>query len=310
MFCSNCGFDAGNAKFCPECGHRLQAQAAGAVTDTAVLTIRKYRSERMRDIVADIYVDGVFQTVIDHKGSSTLTLTAGDHELLIHADGCVDAIQTVRVEPLEHKLCIFSVDDVGVINIVQQGDQSRSASYSEFRYTVPVTRVAETRSASAVAYQEPEMPVCFESGMPETRSNANAMGNVRESRAAATYAAPENTKYCKFCGSLIHEESVVCPNCGRQVEELRREAPKVTVHNAAGSQTIVNTAPTVMMGGKAKDKWIAFLLCLFFGVLGFHKFYEGRVGAGLLYLCTAGLFGIGVLIDLIAILMKPNPYYV
>lgn len=58
-----------------------------------------------------------------------------------------------------------------------------------------------------------------------------------------------------------------------------------------------------------KNKWTAFFLCLFFGVFGVHKFYEGRILFGLLYLFTAGLFGIGVVIDLIILLFKPNPYY-
>ena len=59
----------------------------------------------------------------------------------------------------------------------------------------------------------------------------------------------------------------------------------------------------------AKNKWISFFLCLFFGILGIHKFYEGRVLLGLLYLFTMGLGGVGVLIDLIVLFFKPNPYY-
>ena len=58
-----------------------------------------------------------------------------------------------------------------------------------------------------------------------------------------------------------------------------------------------------------KDKWVAFFLCLFLGIFGVHKFYEGRILLGILYLCTAGLFGIGVFIDLIILFFKPNPYY-
>lgn len=58
-----------------------------------------------------------------------------------------------------------------------------------------------------------------------------------------------------------------------------------------------------------KNKWISFFLCLFFGYLGFHKFYEKRILLGIVYLCTVGLFGIGVIIDLIILLFKPNPYY-
>ena len=58
-----------------------------------------------------------------------------------------------------------------------------------------------------------------------------------------------------------------------------------------------------------KSKWVAFFLCLFFGVLGIHKFYEGRVLLGIVYLLTLGLCGIGVVIDLVILLLKPNPYY-
>lgn len=58
-----------------------------------------------------------------------------------------------------------------------------------------------------------------------------------------------------------------------------------------------------------KNKWVSFFLCLFLGVFGIHKFYEGRVLLGLVYIFTMGLFGIGVFIDLIILLFKPNPYY-
>lgn len=59
----------------------------------------------------------------------------------------------------------------------------------------------------------------------------------------------------------------------------------------------------------AKSKWVLFFLCLFLGVLGIHKFYEGRILLGLLYLFTGGLFGIGVVVDLVILFFKPNPYY-
>lgn len=52
---------------------------------------------------------------------------------------------------------------------------------------------------------------------------------------------------------------------------------------------------------KQKSKMIAFLLCFFFGYLGFHYFYVGRAGMGILYFFTFGLFGIGWLIDMIRV---------
>ena len=59
-----------------------------------------------------------------------------------------------------------------------------------------------------------------------------------------------------------------------------------------------------------KNKWVSFLLCLFLGPIGIHKFYEGKVLLGLLYMLTGGLFGIGWGIDCLLLFFKPNPYYV
>ena len=59
----------------------------------------------------------------------------------------------------------------------------------------------------------------------------------------------------------------------------------------------------------AKNKWISLFLCIFLGYLGIHKFYEGRILLGILYLCTGGIFGVGIFIDAVILVFKPNPYY-
>ncbi|NHJ06100.1 MAG: NINE protein [Candidatus Heimdallarchaeota archaeon] len=61
---------------------------------------------------------------------------------------------------------------------------------------------------------------------------------------------------------------------------------------------VVYTQPRVSQ----YSRMVAFLLCFFLGGYGAHRFYVGKGGSGLLYLCTGGLFGIGWLIDLILIL--------
>jgi len=55
--------------------------------------------------------------------------------------------------------------------------------------------------------------------------------------------------------------------------------------------------------GYSNKSWVVtFLLCLFLGAAGFHRFYAGKIGTGLLWLFTGGFFTIGWIIDLICIL--------
>ena len=47
---------------------------------------------------------------------------------------------------------------------------------------------------------------------------------------------------------------------------------------------------------------VTFLLCLFVGYFGVHRFYVGKIGTGILMLLTIGGFGIWYVYDLILIL--------
>lgn len=50
-----------------------------------------------------------------------------------------------------------------------------------------------------------------------------------------------------------------------------------------------------------KSKLTALLLCIFFGGIGIHRFYTGKIGTGILWLLTGGCFGIGYVVDIIMI---------
>ena len=126
------------------------------------------------------------------------------------------------------------------------------------------------------------------------------------------------TKFCKHCGVKIPEDAVICTACGRQVEELKGSAqPSIVINNensnsSVNTNTNTNTNINAVRGrfGRLRNKWVALLLCVFFGFFGAHKFYEGKMGMGILYMFTGGLFFIGVVLDFLALLAKPNPYYV
>ena len=53
-----------------------------------------------------------------------------------------------------------------------------------------------------------------------------------------------------------------------------------------------------------KSKLVIFILSWFLGWLGIHRFYTGKVWTGILYLCTGGLWGVGVFFDNLFILMN------
>ena len=121
-------------------------------------------------------------------------------------------------------------------------------------------------------------------------------------------------KYCPDCGTPMDRDANHCPNCGMLQATGYRERETVVPRRRYEEQQPVQQVNQIVINtqdnGYSKDKWIAFLLCFFLGYIGAHKFYERKVGMGILYIFTVGLFGIGVLVDLIVILMKPNPYYV
>ena len=126
-----------------------------------------------------------------------------------------------------------------------------------------------------------------------------------------TDSAQVKMKFCKHCGAKIPEAAIICTHCGCQVEEMKHsEQPNIVINNANTNTNMNTNVNAGIPYARAKNKWTAFLLCLFLGYLGAHKFYEGKAGMGILYLFTGGLFGIGWFIDCIVLLCKPNPYYV
>ncbi len=50
-----------------------------------------------------------------------------------------------------------------------------------------------------------------------------------------------------------------------------------------------------------KDINVAYLLLVFTGIFGIHKFYLGKIGMGILYFCTGGLALFGVIYDLVTL---------
>ncbi len=64
-----------------------------------------------------------------------------------------------------------------------------------------------------------------------------------------------------------------------------------------------NRTDAVINDLRLNTEWlITLLLCFFLGVIGVHRFYNGKNGTGILMILTLGGLGIWVTIDLIIIL--------
>ncbi|MFA6931677.1 MAG: TM2 domain-containing protein [Lentisphaeria bacterium] len=72
--------------------------------------------------------------------------------------------------------------------------------------------------------------------------------------------------------------------------------------NIQNTNTNTNTNPAARgTQVSPKKRKVALLLAIFLGAFGVHRFYVGKVGTGIIWLFTAGLCGIGWLIDVIKI---------
>lgn len=77
-------------------------------------------------------------------------------------------------------------------------------------------------------------------------------------------------KYCSECGAIIRARAEICPKCG--------------VRQASPFGSLGAVAPN------GKSRLAAVLFAFFLGGFGFHKFYLGCTGMGVLYLLFCWTF--------------------
>ena len=107
---------------------------------------------------------------------------------------------------------------------------------------------------------------------------------------------------CPKCGAPM--ETATCEYCGYTQQQSAPTVTNTTSKSAAAvvTQFVVNVNPvTTQATVSPKSRWVALAICYFLGIFGGHYFYVGKAGKGILYIFTAGLFGVGWIVDLVRI---------
>ena len=102
-------------------------------------------------------------------------------------------------------------------------------------------------------------------------------------------------------GNIIHNHYHVTQTPAPVQTSVQQTVTPSHLQEPQQSQVVyVNSMNNSLAVGE-KDLVTAYLLCIFFGWLGGHRFYLDQFNMGLLYVFTFGFLGFGTLIDLISL---------
>ncbi len=104
--------------------------------------------------------------------------------------------------------------------------------------------------------------------------------------------------FCRECGKKVNENAVACTSCGVDPKRASNFCGACGVKTKANQIVCIKCGVSLgsSSGGTGeKNKMIAFLLALFLGVWGIHKFYLGYNNQGIIML-VCGTIGWALLI--------------
>ena len=107
--------------------------------------------------------------------------------------------------------------------------------------------------------------------------------------------------FCEGCLLAVSGKSYCKVHVAELVKNNRTQAPPPPPYNQYHNYYGHGHFHPNFHNYPYKSRVIALLLCVFLGVCGVHRFYVGKVGTGVLYLFTGGLFVVGWIVDIVRI---------
>lgn len=183
-----------------------------------------------------------------------------------------------------------SSDYIRIGSLYERKDINLAIKYYESLKTQPKIWSRHERSLSQAYDELSRKQTCFKT--TTTKPALNDYDAFKNSE----FSHKEGDKmFCKYCGQKIESTAAYCSYCGARQNNAEIEQQPIVINNVIQSAALDATT-------SEKSKIAALVLCIFLGGLGVHRFYVGKIGTGILWLLTAGVFGIGWIIDIIMIL--------
>lgn len=79
----------------------------------------------------------------------------------------------------------------------------------------------------------------------------------------------EEKKFCKFCGEQIDKNCIVCPKCGRQLEEVKEDPPEHPNINQEKSTNSENSKPKFQ-----EQEWFMWVMLIIFTPIGIFLMFK------------------------------------